>query len=85
MGHGLPDLARALGMASSRPLYKIRSGEQKNINTSTGRKIHTLYEQRCMVKLEGRYPDEISKDAYSRGWKPPLWWDDIDRDNDPDI
>lgn len=74
-----------MGMKTSRPLYKIRTGEQKNVNSDTAYKIAVFYEEHCMTVLSGRYPDEIKAEALSKNWVAPLGWDDIDRDNHPVI
>ena len=78
-------IAKELGYKTSRPLYKIRSGDQLKINRSTGRKVAIFYEANCMYWKLGQYSQIARELAKTQGWIPPLGWDDIDRDDNPAI
>lgn len=78
LGWSTAELSRRLGKHRSY-LTKVLSVDRVDAATATA--VEALYEQLSMTRNSSRTANRTAMDAESRGWLPPLAWDDID---DPD-
>ena len=84
IGYSAAHLSRLLGLSYG-TVNRILHSEDTPIKAGTFKLIDNLYEELSMKPLN-QMSHSISRaksDARRRGWHPPLAWDDIDRDKDP--
>lgn len=74
LGWPLSEIARRIGVYRASLDRTLKAAQ---VQAGTARRVRDLYEELCMTpgpSLRAR------KHALEKGWKPPLWWDDIDSD-----
>ena len=74
LGWPLSHLAQRLGIHRSN-LCKVLRVEQ--VQAGTARRVRALYDALCMAPGPSQ---RARRAAAEKGWRPPLWWDDIDTD-----
>lgn len=77
-----PKIAQEAGI-SVNSMRSIDYHGSAKVRTTTAIKIIAAYDRLSMTRPEGRYANRARVIARSRGWLPPLAWDDIDRDPEP--
>lgn len=81
LGYGLPVLAAELGIATGNLSKKFH---QPYVLRTTAERVAELYERLSMAPLPtGNSAERTRSIGRSRGWAPPLAWDDIDNDPAP--
>ena len=79
MGWSMPTLSQRLGAAQPQTIQNLaRKPHDARIRVATAEKIRALYDELSMLHGPNRVG---AARAASKGWAPPLAWDDID---DPD-
>lgn len=79
IGHTLYDLSVELGMTTR---YAGKILVAKKVRPSTADTVDELYERLSMTHRDGWIADRSRLMAATKGWAPPLAWDDIDNPNE---
>lgn len=82
LGHSMQDLAARLPLHQEATRRVIRGGTD-GVSGLLARATRDLYEELSTVRPDGPFSDRTRRMAASRGWVPPLAWDEGTID-DPD-
>lgn len=77
-----PQIAKASGV-SVHTLRSIRYTGAERIYAETAAKLADAYDRMAMTVPDGNYAKRARAMAAKAGWAPPLAWDDIDLDEQP--
>lgn len=80
IGHTMRDMDAAMGYDFG---YVSQLKRYAMVHRSTALKVAALYERWCMTPRFGPLAERNKRFAKKRGWAPPLAWDDIDHDLEP--
>ena len=80
LGYTGPQISEAVGI-SVNSLRSVRYHGSDLVRATTFERFAAAYERLCMTVPDGQYARRARSIARSRGWAPPLAWDNID---DPD-
>lgn len=81
LGYTGPQIAAECGV-SVNSLRSIGYHGSALIRRGTALAVAEAYDRLCMTRPDGRYADRARSIAKSRGWLPPLAYDDIDDPNE---
>lgn len=81
LGWTIADIARATGVPAKTLRNPCHRGQYVHRDTFTA--VTVLYEQWCMTRPVGGYHERARRYAARMGWAPPLAYDDIDTDPEP--
>ena len=84
-------LGERLGISSARVSHLV-SGVRPKVHRDTAARVAALYDDLSMTVPQDpevlprrhiRVHDRQRRQSAAKGWRPPLFWDDIDRDPEP--
>lgn len=75
LGWSTADLSQRIGRHRS---YLLKVMLRDTVEPPTAVLVAALYDELCMTRCTTRTAGRTAADALSRGWVPPLGWDDID-------
>lgn len=79
LGWTMPALDAHLG---ERVTANLLAGRGEVVHLGRARLVAQVYERLCMSVPDGWVAERTRRMAHRRGWRPPLWWDDIDDPRD---
>lgn len=83
IGYTMAQIAEGAGLTPTNLSVKLSRNAGSTVTRATHERMAALYERLHMHPQSGVWADRNRRWAESRGWAPPLAWDDIDNDPAP--
>lgn len=80
LGWTMPALDTELGVPGA--TKRLVNSDRPVIHVDRARLVADVYERLCMTIPTGWAAERTRAIAVRRGWRPPLWWNDIDDPRD---
>lgn len=82
LGHSSLEIAAAVGRGEAWPQSVLRA---TTVSSTTAGAMERVYEELCMTVPQGPLAARLRTLYRQRGYLPPLAWDDIDNDPQPNL
>lgn len=84
LGHSGADIGNRLGV-TYQAVHKLEHSTAATVFAATDAAVREVYAAMCMTQPTGYHATRIRNKAAQLGYAPPLAWDDIDRDEAPNL